>query len=396
MVGCASGARPGAPGARPRGWPRTPVRRSRSRPWRPCSGSPRASAAPGPPRGAVRRRPRRSGVHRLEQRLARRRPRPRGAAGRQAGRPGRGRPGAAADVGSRRRRGGQPSSCRCCWASSRSAAAGARGQRVGVQRRAEAHRRVRGCPTAPASGRCPPGWSRPPPARPSAPWWLVGAGAALGAAAHLANVAPDLEEDLATGVRGLPHRLGARASAVLGAVVLGGATLLLVLGPPGRPGAGRAGRGWPSPCRRSSLAALAGSGRWRRLAFPAVMLLTVVDVVLLLAGGRLPRRLTEAAPDPRRCGSGGRPGRVRLSRCRDRRASTATRGVPRPSSGAVVPVAAGRRAGRRLSAGRRVVVVALLVLALVVVVGGLGDRAAARAGGAGRLAGVVALVGEAR
>ena len=56
---------------------------------------------------------------------------------------------------------------------------------------------------------------------PLAPWWLVFAGAALGGAAHLANVAPDLEDDLATGVRGLPHRLGARLSALLGALLLG-------------------------------------------------------------------------------------------------------------------------------------------------------------------------------
>src|SRR4051794_2042655 len=66
---------------------------------------------------------------------------------------------------------------------------------------------------------------------PTAPWWLVAAGGALGAAAHLANVAPDLEDDLATGVRGLPHRLGARVSAVAGALLLGGASLVLVLGP---------------------------------------------------------------------------------------------------------------------------------------------------------------------
>jgi hypothetical protein len=33
------------------------------------------------------------------------------------------------------------------------------------------------------------------------------------------------------------------------------------------------------------VAALAGNPRARRLAFPAVMLLTVLDVVLLLAGG---------------------------------------------------------------------------------------------------------------
>ena len=133
-------------------------------------------------------------------------------------------------------------------------------------------------------GALPAGVVAAAPGTPLAPWWLVGAGAALGAAAHLANVAPDLEDDLATGVRGLPHRLGARASAVLGAVLLGVATLLLVFGPPGAPGtAAWAGLAVAVPA--VVVAALAGSGRWRRLAFPAVMLLTVLDVLLLLAGG---------------------------------------------------------------------------------------------------------------
>jgi 4-hydroxybenzoate polyprenyltransferase len=133
-------------------------------------------------------------------------------------------------------------------------------------------------------GALPAGVVAAAPGTPVAPWWLVGAGAALGAAAHLANVAPDLEEDLATGVRGLPHRLGGRASALLGALVLGGATLLLVLGPPGAPGpAGWAALAVAVPA--VVVAALAAGGPWRRLAFPAVMLLTVVDVVLLLAGG---------------------------------------------------------------------------------------------------------------
>src|SRR5215211_4565610 len=70
-------------------------------------------------------------------------------------------------------------------------------------------------------GALPAGVVAAAPGAPAAPWWLVTAGAALGAAAHLANVAPDLEDDLATGVRGLPHRIGARGSAVTGAVVLG-------------------------------------------------------------------------------------------------------------------------------------------------------------------------------
>ena len=133
-------------------------------------------------------------------------------------------------------------------------------------------------------GALPAGVVAAAPGAPPAPWWLVTAGAALGAAAHLANVAPDLEDDLATGVRGLPHRIGARGSAVTGAVVLGVASLVLVLGPDGPPTtAGWAGLALAVPA--VVVAALAGTRRFRRLAFPAVMLLTVLDVVLLLAGG---------------------------------------------------------------------------------------------------------------
>lgn len=133
-------------------------------------------------------------------------------------------------------------------------------------------------------GALPAGVVAAAPGTPTAPWWLVTAGGALGAAAHLANVAPDIEDDLATGVRGLPHRLGPRVSAVTGALLLGGASLVLVLGPDGPPtAAGWAGLVLAAPA--VVLAALAGTARFRRLAFPAIMLLTVLDVVLLLAGG---------------------------------------------------------------------------------------------------------------
>ena len=114
-------------------------------------------------------------------------------------------------------------------------------------------------------------------------WSMVGNQMEI-AAAHLANVAPDLEDDLATGVRGLPHRLGAVPSAILGASLLFGASLVLALGPEGAPtGLGIAVLVVAVPA--VVVAALAGSARFRRLAFPAVMLLTVLDVVLLLAGG---------------------------------------------------------------------------------------------------------------
>jgi 4-hydroxybenzoate polyprenyltransferase len=133
-------------------------------------------------------------------------------------------------------------------------------------------------------GALPAGVVAAAPGTPTAPWWLVTAGGALGAAAHLANVAPDLEDDLATGVRGLPHRLGAHLSAVLGALLLGLASLVLVLGPEGSPAA----TGWAALALAVPavvVAALAGAPRFRRAAFPAVMLLTVLDVALMVASG---------------------------------------------------------------------------------------------------------------
>ena len=63
-----------------------------------------------------------------------------------------------------------------------------------------------------------------------AAWWATATGALLGVAAHFANVLPDLEADRATGVRGLPHRVGARVSAVVIAVALVAASVVLFVG----------------------------------------------------------------------------------------------------------------------------------------------------------------------
>ena len=57
-----------------------------------------------------------------------------------------------------------------------------------------------------------------------------------------------------------------------------------ILGPDGAPSAA----GWAClvlAVPAVAVAALAGTARFRRLAFPAVMLLTVLDVALLVAGG---------------------------------------------------------------------------------------------------------------
>lgn len=70
---------------------------------------------------------------------------------------------------------------------------------------------------------------------PLPPAWAVVAGTLLGAGAHFVNTLPDLDDDERTGVRGLPHRLGARASLLAGALMLLSASLVLALAPASRP-----------------------------------------------------------------------------------------------------------------------------------------------------------------
>ena len=59
------------------------------------------------------------------------------------------------------------------------------------------------------------------------PPWVPVVGALLGVGAHLVNALPDLADDEATGVHGLPHRLGARWTAPVATVVLVAASALV-------------------------------------------------------------------------------------------------------------------------------------------------------------------------
>jgi heme o synthase len=121
------------------------------------------------------------------------------------------------------------------------------------------------------------------PGSPWAPWWATAAGALLGVGAHLTNVLPDLEDDAATGVRGLPHRLGAGVSAAAAAVLLLAATALLALGP-GQPGAG--GTAVLLAAAAVTAAGLARSRRYgSRDAFRAAIVVAVLGVGLLVARG---------------------------------------------------------------------------------------------------------------
>ncbi|MFC4062081.1 UbiA family prenyltransferase [Planomonospora corallina] len=114
-------------------------------------------------------------------------------------------------------------------------------------------------------------------------WWAVLAAALLGCGAHLANVLPDIPGDLATGVRGWPQRLGSGRVRALVPVPLLAAVCLLVLAPPGPPGAA----GWAA---LAGACALAGAGlslgrRSPRAPFAAAVAVAGVAVLLLLAQG---------------------------------------------------------------------------------------------------------------
>ncbi|WP_141913005.1 UbiA family prenyltransferase [Micromonospora sp. A202] len=129
------------------------------------------------------------------------------------------------------------------------------------------------------------------PGQPTPPAWLLVAAACLGAGAHFANVLPDLADDARTGVRGLPHRLGATGSRIAAAGLLLAATAALVLGPPGRPSAiGVAAvvtAAVVPPLSWYAGRSAVRAGRRPVSAFRAVMLVALIDVVLLVASGRV-------------------------------------------------------------------------------------------------------------
>ncbi|MBT2478953.1 UbiA family prenyltransferase [Streptomyces sp. ISL-94] len=116
---------------------------------------------------------------------------------------------------------------------------------------------------------------------PGAPWpppWLTAAAALLGAGAHFANVLPDIEDDLATGVRGLPQRLGPRYAAALAGLLVLGSAAVLVLGPPGPVTA----YGWILPAATTVTVLLASRRPASRLPFLAVLAVAGADVLLLV------------------------------------------------------------------------------------------------------------------
>lgn len=133
------------------------------------------------------------------------------------------------------------------------------------------------------------------PGHPWPPVWAVAAGVLLGLAAHIANVLPDIDTDLADGIRGLPQRMGRRAASAVAVLALVGASTVLVFGPPGRVGpadwAGLAVTVLLAPAALwlprtgAKSGSGAGAGAEDRTAFLATMGVAAVDVVLLLLRG---------------------------------------------------------------------------------------------------------------
>lgn len=127
---------------------------------------------------------------------------------------------------------------------------------------------------------------------PSAGWppvWLTAAAALLGTSAHFANALPDIDEDIAGGVLGLPQRLGRRASIALAAGLAFASCAVVTLGPAGPVTlAGRLLLGATLALCLAALAAPPGLARGR-MPFLIVLALAGADAVLLvLAGQTLP------------------------------------------------------------------------------------------------------------
>ena len=103
------------------------------------------------------------------------------------------------------------------------------------------------------------------------PIWLIASGALLGVAAHFANVLKDLDQDLTSGIKGLPQRVGKRYSRLICSGLLILTTLLLNNTHPNTP-----------LLVIGLIAAIITSFAPNKLMFSALMITAVIDVVLLL------------------------------------------------------------------------------------------------------------------
>lgn len=114
------------------------------------------------------------------------------------------------------------------------------------------------------------------------PMWAVLAGSLLGVGAHFGNVLPDIDDDLAHGVRGLPQRLDRTGAGIVALVLLITASIVVLVAPEGTPPA-------TSWFAGALVALIAGYGGWslrpagsRQAVFRAAMAIALIDVVMVL------------------------------------------------------------------------------------------------------------------
>ena len=132
-------------------------------------------------------------------------------------------------------------------------------------------------PYAVAFGALPAVVSLAAPDRAWPPLWMMVTGAVLGVGAHLLNALPDLADDDATGVRGLPHRLGPSRVRWLAPTVLLVGSVVATLGPGGDvPVAAWAGL---AGCVALAVVAVVGRGK---APFVAAVSIALVDVAVLV------------------------------------------------------------------------------------------------------------------
>jgi len=103
------------------------------------------------------------------------------------------------------------------------------------------------------------------------PLWLITAASLLGVAAHFANVLKDLDQDLTSGIKGLPQRLGKKYSRIIVSLLLISTTLLLNHTHPNTP-----------LLVIGLIASVITSFAPNKLMFSSLMITAVIDVVLLL------------------------------------------------------------------------------------------------------------------
>ena len=104
------------------------------------------------------------------------------------------------------------------------------------------------------------------------PLWLIASGSLLGVAAHFANVLKDLDQDRTSGIKGLPQKLGKKASRLICATLLITTTLLLHITVSNTP-----------LLVIGLITALITSFAPDKVIFKSLMITVIIDLILLLS-----------------------------------------------------------------------------------------------------------------